>query len=151
MGSIPGLGRFPGEGNGNPLQYSCLEKLMDRGPWCRVLSIRSQRVRHDCKDKETGSGPCTHGTRKWLGQKKNLIYLIPKFMSLRTAIAAAAAKSHQSCPTVWPHRRQPTMLPCPWDSPGKNTGAGCHFLLQCMKVKSESEVAQSSPTLRRGL
>ena len=37
--------------------------------------------------------------------------------------------------------------PCPWDSPGKNTGVGCHFLLQCMKVKSESEVAQSCPTL----
>ena len=44
-------------------------------------------------------------------------------------------------------RRQPTRLPHPWDSPGKNTGVGCHFLLQCMKVKSESEVAQSCPTL----
>ena len=41
---------------------------------------------------------------------------------------------------------QPTRLPCPWDSPGKNTGVGCHCLLQCMKVKSESEVAQSCPT-----
>ena len=49
--------------------------------------------------------------------------------------------------SVWPHRRQLTRLPCPWDSPGKNTGMGCHFLLQCMKVKSESEVAQSCPTL----
>ena len=48
---------------------------------------------------------------------------------------------------VRPHRRQPTRLPRPWDSPGKNTGVGCHFLLQCMKVKSESEVAQSCPTL----
>ena len=46
------------------------------------------------------------------------------------------------------HRRQPTRLPHPWDSPGKNTGVGCHFLLQCRKVKSESEVAQSCPTLR---
>ena len=46
-----------------------------------------------------------------------------------------------------PHRRQPTRLPRLWDSPGKNTGVGCHFLLQCMKVKSESEVAQSCPTL----
>ena len=46
------------------------------------------------------------------------------------------------------HRRQPTRLPRPWDSPGKNTGVGCHFLLQCMKVKSESEVAQSCPTLQ---
>ena len=50
--------------------------------------------------------------------------------------------------SVRPHRQQPTRLPCPWDSPGKNTGVGCHFLLQCMKVKSESEVAQSCPTLR---
>ena len=46
-----------------------------------------------------------------------------------------------------PHRRQPTRLPRPWDSPGKNTGVGCHFLLQCVKVKSESEVVQSCPTL----
>ena len=59
---------------------------------------------------------------------------------------AAAAKSLQLCLTVRPHRRQPTRLPHPWDSPGKNTGVGCHFLLQCMKVKSESEVAQSCPT-----
>ena len=49
--------------------------------------------------------------------------------------------------SVRPHRRQPNRLLCPWDSPGKNTGVGCRFLLQCMKVKSESEVAQSCPTL----
>ena len=49
--------------------------------------------------------------------------------------------------SVRPPRWQPTRLPRPWDSPGKNTGVGCHFLLQCMKVKSESEVAQSCPTL----
>ena len=49
--------------------------------------------------------------------------------------------------SVRPHRWQPTRFPRPWDSPGKNTGVGCHFLLQCMKVKSESEVAQSFPTL----
>ena len=49
--------------------------------------------------------------------------------------------------SVRPHIRQPTRLLCPWDSPGKNTGVGCHFLLQCMKVKSQSEVAQSCPTL----
>ena len=49
--------------------------------------------------------------------------------------------------SVRPHRRQPTRLLCPWDSPGKNTGVGCYFLLQCMKVKSESEVVQSCLTL----
>ena len=49
--------------------------------------------------------------------------------------------------SVRPHRWQPTRLPRPWDSPGKSTGVGCHFLLQCKKVKSESEVTQSCPTL----
>ena len=49
--------------------------------------------------------------------------------------------------SVRSHRQQPTRIPHPWDSPGKNTGVGCHFLLQCMKVKSQSEVAQSCPTL----
>ena len=50
--------------------------------------------------------------------------------------------------SVRPHRRQPTRLPCPWDSPGKNTGVGCHFLLQCMKVKSESQSEVVSDSLR---
>ena len=59
------------------------------------------------------------------------------------ADAAASVMSH----SVRPHRRHPTGLPRPWDSPGKNTGVGCHFLLQCMKGKSESEVAQLCPTL----
>ena len=49
--------------------------------------------------------------------------------------------------SVQPHRQQPTRLLCLWDSPGKNTGADCHLLLQCMKVKSESEVVQSCLTL----
>ena len=49
--------------------------------------------------------------------------------------------------SVWPHRWQPTRHPHPWDSPSKNTGVGCHFLLQCMKVKSERKVAQSCLTL----
>ena len=48
--------------------------------------------------------------------------------------------------SVRPHRRQPTRLPRPWDCPSKNTGVGCHFLLQCRKVKSKSEVAQLCPT-----
>ena len=61
--------------------------------------------------------------------------------------AAAAAKSLQSSNSVQPQRRQPTRLPRAWDSPGKNTGVGCHSFLQCMKVKSESEVTQSLLTL----
>ena len=61
--------------------------------------------------------------------------------------AAAAAKSLQSCRTLSDPIDSSPWLPCPWDSPGKNTGVGCHFLLQCMKVKSESETAQSCPIL----
>ena len=60
---------------------------------------------------------------------------------------SATTMSLQLCPTVWPHRWQPTRLPHPWNSPGKNIGVGCHFLLQCMKMKSESEVTQLCPTL----
>ena len=69
---------------------------------------------------------------------------------LLIGIAAAAAKSLQSCPTLYDPidwTMQPTRLPRPWDSPGKNPGVGCHFLLQCKKVKSESEVAQWCRTL----
>ena len=64
------------------------------------------------------------------------------------AAVAAAAKSLESCPTPCdPMDGSPPGSPGPWESPGKNTGVGCHFLLQCMQVKSESEVAQSCPTL----
>ena len=64
-------------------------------------------------------------------------------------IATAAAKSLQSCATLCDtiDGSLPYQTPRPWDSPGKNAGVGCHFLLQCRKVKSESEVAQSCPTL----
>ena len=57
------------------------------------------------------------------------------------------AKSQQLCPTLLPPGLQTSRLLCPWDFPGKNTGMGCQFLLQCVKVKSESELAQSCPTL----
>ena len=73
--------------------------------------------------------------------------LYSEWISNKVLMWSTAAASLQSCPTVRPHRPKPTRLPRPWDSPGKNTGVGCHFLLQCMKVKSESEVAQSCLTL----
>ena len=76
------------------------------------------------------------------------LHRLPRFPQAHVHVVhTAAAKLLQSCPTVRPHRRQPTKLPRPWDSPGKNTGVGCHFLLQCMKVKSESEVTQLCPSL----
>ena len=64
------------------------------------------------------------------------------------ATAAATEDTSVVSSSVRPCRWQPTRLRRPWDSPGKNTGVGCHFLLQCMKVKSESEVVQSCPILR---
>ena len=69
---------------------------------------------------------------------------------VRLSVPRHAAKAHAKSvvsDSVRPHRWQPTRLPRPWDSPGKNTGVGRHFLLQCMKVKSESEVTQSCLTL----
>ena len=62
-------------------------------------------------------------------------------------LAAACQVASVVSDSVQPHGRQPTRPRRPWESPGKKTGVGCHFLLQCMKVKSESEVAQSCPTL----
>ena len=80
-----------------------------------------------------------------------------KTLHLEMLYLRAGGKPHCCCcccqvasvvsDSVRPHRRQPTRLPCPWDSPGKSTGVGCHFLLQCMKVKRESEVAQLCLTL----
>ena len=73
--------------------------------------------------------------------------LNPKSTVIKECHAAAAAKSLQLCLTLCdPIDGSPPGSPSPWDSPGKNTGVGCDFLLQCMKVKSESEVAQSCPT-----
>ena len=68
-----------------------------------------------------------------------------KLSRVRESLLLLLLLSHFS--RVRPHIRQPTRIPCPWDSPGKNTGVGCHFLFQCMKAKSESEVTQSCPTL----
>ena len=80
-------------------------------------------------------------------RERILEHPVKLLFALLSTPVAAAAKSLQSCPTVRPQRWQPIRIPHPWDSPGKNTGVHCHFLLQCVKVKSESEVAQSCPTL----
>ena len=77
-----------------------------------------------------------------IGAKDTGGYVFVFIISFIPAVTSVVSNS------VRPHRRQPTRLPHPWDSPGKNTGVGCHFLLQCMKVKSESEVAQLSLTFR---
>ena len=74
------------------------------------------------------------------------LLLICLFESGHPAAAACCCVASVVSNSVRPQRRQRSRLPRPWASPGKNTGVGCHFLLQCMKVKSESEVAQSCPT-----
>ena len=71
----------------------------------------------------------------------------PPRVYMHSQTCHAAAKSRQSCPTLCDPIDSSPPGSCPWDSPGKNTGVGCHFLVQCWKVKSESEVAQSCLTL----
>ena len=86
--------------------------------------------------------------RKDLKRKKKALYKLWYLPPVDCSARAAAAKSVQSCPILCdPIDGQPTRPRHPWDSPGKNTGVGCHFLLQCMKMKSESEIPQSCPTL----
>ena len=119
--------------------------------------------------KIAADGDCSHEMQRCLllGRKgmtnldsilKSRGITLPTKVSLVTAhslvpstskfTAAATAKSLQLCPTLCdPIDGSPPGSPLPWDSPGKNTGVGCHFLLQCMKVKSEREVAQLYPTL----
>ena len=102
-------------------------------PWTeepgRLQSMGSQRVGHDWA---TSVSSLSWGLVVYC-LLSHILLLLTRFSRVRL------------CAT---HRRQPTRLPCPWDSPGKNTGVGCHFLLQCVKVQREREVAQSCPTLR---
>ena len=111
--------------------FLILNTLMTFCPWRKHLTIVKHRSR------------CLNGQ-----QPVGKIHIMRLTIQLIFA-ATVAAKSLQSCPTLCdPIDSSPPRLPCPWDSPGKNTGVGCHFLLQCMKVKSESEVVQSCPILR---
>ena len=82
------------------------------------------------------------------GTLKSLLqHLLESSPTIINDHAAAAKSTSAVSDSMQPHRRQPTRLHHHWDSPGKNPGVGCRFLLQCMKVKSESEVTQSCPTL----
>ena len=87
------------------------------------------------------------GYSPWGRKESDMTELLTFSCSLSLCYAMPCWVTLVVSDSVRPHRRQPTRLPRPWDSPGKNTGVGCHFRLQCMKVKSESEVAQSCPTL----
>ena len=88
--------------------------------------------------KVTADSDCSHEI------KRHLLLGIKAITNLLSACCQVASVVPDS---VWPYGLQPTRLLCPWDSPGKNTGVGCHFILQCMKVESESEVTQLCLTL----
>ena len=129
LGSIPGLGRSPGEGNGNPLQYSCLENPMDRGAW--QATVHGVTVGHDW----VTSLSFTYAERYFMSK-----HFHPTVHSTLTTLLFiieyiyryVCMLSLQSCPTLWPYGLTNRLL-CPWDSPGKNTGVGCHTLI-CMYV-----------------
>ena len=129
LGSFPGLGRSPGVrewlptpvfwlGEFHGLCSSCGHKNLDTIEWLSFLLIH-----HNC-----------HAV--------NVLMLIVKACCCYCCEVASVVSE-----SVRPHGLQPTRLLRPWDSPGKNTGMGWHFLLQCIKVESESEVTQLCPTL----
>ena len=97
-------------------------------PWMeepgRLQSMGSWRVGHDWATNTHSINIVT------------IFYLLTPFFGTKLQLAAAVTSVVSD--SVWPHRRQPTRLPCTWGSPGKNTGVNCHFLLQCMKVKVKS-------------
>ena len=108
-GSIPGSGRSPGEGNGNPLQYSCLGNPMDRGAWQATVHGVAKEL--DTTGQLNNNNSCLHyceytKERKWKWSH------------------SVVSDSLRPCGL------KPIRLLCPWDSPGKNTGVGCHFLFQ---------------------
>ena len=117
-----------------------------------VFNIQSYPTSFLCVPRETSrahSGFSVSGGAGWPGCPHPGLCCRPPQTPSHCRAPLLLLLSHfsrvQLCVT---HRRQPTRLPRPWDSPGKNTGVGCHVLLQCRKVKSESEVAQSCPSLR---
>ena len=137
---------------------TCSSILAWKIPWMEEPSglqpMGSQRVGHNLMNKTASqryglqnffmmrSNPNTQKCQELLYQRmefaRNVSYEQYNCYCLVTSVVSDSVR---------PQRRQPTRLLRPWDSPGKNTGVGCHFLLQCMKVKSEREVAQSCPTL----
>ena len=105
-------------------------------------------MQKECADTKQALNPNQRGVRLKSNKLREEKYclLIKLFLPLNTIHAPLCCCQVTSVvsDSVW---SQPTRLPRPWDSPGKNTRVGCYFLLQCMKVKSESEVTESGPTL----
>ena len=139
----PGIEPWPSAWQADSLPFELQGSLTSMVSLPKSITSSNQKKTSDkCKLREIYKIPKLFKTAKIMKNYTN---------KLRLKEAAAAAKSLQSCLTLCdPIDGSPSgsiRLHSPWDSPGKNTGAGCHFLLQCMKVKSQSEVAQSFPTL----
>ena len=139
----PGIEPWPSAWQADSLPFELQGSLTSMVSLPKSITSSNQKKTSDkCKLSEIYKIPKLFKTAKIMKNYTN---------KLRLKEAAAAAKSLQSCLTLCdPIDGSPSgsiRLHSPWDSPGKNTGAGCHFLLQCMKVKSQSEVAQSFPTL----
>ena len=116
-----------------------------QAPLC-VYSSPGKNTGVDCHSLLQGMFP-TQGLNPGLLHCRRILYCLSHQGSCCCCCCCCCVASVVS-DSVRPHRRQPNRLSRPWDSPGKNTGVGCHFLLQCMKVKSEREVTQSCQTLR---
>ena len=144
-----------GEGNDNPLQCSCLENPRDRGAWwAAVYGVTQSRTRL----KRLSSSSSIHLTSPRLTEEyrslngvlslnqmgtlailTNMHIFLPSSPFLYDAYAkylccCCCSAASVVSDSVWPHRRQPTRLLRPWDSQGKSTGVGCHFLLQNISI-----------------
>ena len=143
VSSIPGLGGSSGVGNGNSFSILAWKIPLTEEPgW--LQSMESQRARHDWACTPTPNGFWNLQFEKHL---RHFFCSEPYKMVWNDLRPQVYLRNlHFTLLNSFP--RQPTRLPCPWDFPGKNTGVGCHFLLRCMKVKSEGEVAESCATPR---
>ena len=123
----------------------------------KIKLLLTKKKKKEKKRKKRNNAICsnTDGSRnyntKWSNSEKNKYHITSMWNLIKINFFHNTLLLLSRFSRVWlcaTHRWQPTRLPHPWDSPGKNTGVGCHFLLQCMKVKSESEVAQWSDSSR---
>ena len=145
VGSIPGSRRFPEEETGNPLQYSCLKIPMDRGAWQATIHGAAKSRRQHAQRVAGIWGvavtlPTLGGRYPWTSKSFSLKLVGELWTALMSVLRSLLLLllllllSHFS--PVWPHRQQSMRLPHPWDSPGKNTGVGCHFLLHLRSLCS---------------
>ena len=111
-------------------------QIQGSNPYCLLSLLHYLHVLHRLRNRESSE----------FFHKISFCFLAADFTYVTISLLLLLLVSVVS-DSVRPHRRQPTRLPRPWDAPGKNAGVGCHFLLQYMQVKSESEVAQLCPTL----